>query len=44
MNGEGLEEIQGPQKKEKRRESKGPMVPRSSQVIVLQFEQQSTGR
>lgn len=40
---EGLEELQGPQKKEKR-ESKGPMVPRSSQVNVLQFEQQCVGR
>lgn len=41
MNGEGMEEIQGPQKKEKRRESKGPVVPRSSQVNVLQSEQQN---
>lgn len=44
MNEEGLEEIQGPQKKGKRRESKGLMVPRSSQVNVLQLEQQTVGR
>lgn len=41
MNGDGLEEIQGLQKK--REGSKGPVVPRSSQVNVLQLEQQSTG-
>lgn len=41
MNEERLEEIQGPQKKEKGKQ--GPHGPWSSQVTVLQLEQQSVG-
>jgi len=41
-NGEGVEETEGSQKKAKG--SKSPMIPRSSQVNVLQLEQQDIWR